>query len=127
MMDVAEHTAWFNLFVVPAREGLQVVAQQDGAMKTRWKVGWAYLRMIWVGVIQVTDLGAVLHMVGGTAASYMIFFLPGLLLINAAIVKRTASMANLADEGQVGHLFLSSFSSSVSFAMDTLLDQRPAA
>ena len=38
-------------------------------------------------VLQVSDLGAVLHMVGGTAASFMIFFLPGLLLINAAIVK----------------------------------------
>lgn len=48
---------------------------------------------------QVTDLGAVLHMVGGTAASYMIFFLPGMLLINAAIVKRTASMANLEEVG----------------------------
>ncbi len=55
-------------------------------------------------MFQVTDLGAVLHMVGGTAASYMIFFLPGLLLINAAIVKRTASLANLAEEGQVGYL-----------------------
>ena len=55
---------------------------------------------------QVTDLGAVLHMVGGTAASYMIFFLPGLLLINAAIVKRTASLANLAEEGEVGRLSL---------------------
>jgi hypothetical protein len=28
----------------------------------------------------VTDLGSVLHLIGGTAASYMIFFLPGLLL-----------------------------------------------
>ena len=46
---------------------------------------------------QVTDLGAVLHMVGGTAASYMIFFLPGLLLINAAIVKHSASSQNLAE------------------------------
>jgi sodium-coupled neutral amino acid transporter 7/8 len=46
----------------------------------------------------VTDLGAVLHMVGGTAASYMIFFLPGLLLINAAIVKRTASTQQLLDD-----------------------------
>jgi len=46
-------------------------------------------------VVQVTDLGAVLHMVGGTAASYMIFFLPGMLLLNAAIVKKTASMADL--------------------------------
>ncbi len=45
--------------------------------------------------MQVTDLGQVLHMVGGTAASYMIFFLPGMLLLNAAIVKRTASMADL--------------------------------
>ena len=36
-------------------------------------------------------------MVGGTAASYMIFFLPGLLLINAAIVKHSASSQNLAD------------------------------
>lgn len=38
---------------------------------------------------QVSDLGAVLHMVGGTAASFMIFFLPGMMLINAAIVKRS--------------------------------------
>ena len=48
---------------------------------------------------QVTDLGAVLHMVGGTAASYMIFFLPGLLLVNAAIVKHSASSQNLAARG----------------------------
>ena len=39
---------------------------------------------------QVTDLGQVLHMVGGTAAAFMIFFLPGMLLINAAIVKGPA-------------------------------------
>ena len=38
-------------------------------------------------MLQVTDLGAVLQLIGGTAASFMIFFLPGLLLINAAIVK----------------------------------------
>ncbi len=48
-----------------------------------------------MSVLQVTDLGQVLHMVGGTAASYMIFFLPGMLLLNAAIVKRTASMMDL--------------------------------
>ena len=50
-----------------------------------------YMMVLAVGVrvcvVQVSDLGAVLHMVGGTAASFMIFFLPGLLLINAAIVK----------------------------------------
>lgn len=52
--------------------------------------------------MQVTDLGQVLHMVGGTAASYMIFFLPGMLLLNAAIVKRTASMADL-EGAEVSH------------------------
>ena len=39
--------------------------------------------------LQVKDLGSVLHMVGGTAAAYMIFCLPGLLLVNAAIVKHS--------------------------------------
>jgi len=45
---------------------------------------------------QVTDLGNVLHLVGGTAAAFMIFFLPGLLLVNAAIIKESASTADLA-------------------------------
>lgn len=49
---------------------------------------------------QVTDLGAVLHMVGGTAASFMIFVLPGLMLVNAAIVKGPAG--NLESEGSDG-------------------------
>lgn len=44
----------------------------------------------------VTDLGSVLHMIGGTAASFMIFFLPGLLLMNAAIIKRTVSYGSLS-------------------------------
>lgn len=50
------------------------------------------LFFIWTSVavsVVVSDLGAVLHMVGGTAASFMIFFLPGMMLINAAIVKRS--------------------------------------
>ncbi len=38
----------------------------------------------------MTDLGSVLHMIGGTAAAFIIFFLPGLLLVNAAIVKLDA-------------------------------------
>ena len=38
-----------------------------------------------------------LHMVGGTAASFMIFFLPGMLLINAAIVKTNVEQ-DLEDE-----------------------------
>lgn len=47
-------------------------------------------------LLQVTDLGAVLHMVGGTAASAMIFLLPGLLLMNAAIIKATTSYATFS-------------------------------
>lgn len=46
--------------------------------------------------VQVTDLSDVLHLVGGTAAAFMIFFLPGMLLINAAIIKESASTADLA-------------------------------
>ena len=47
-------------------------------------------------MLQVSDLGAVLHMVGGTAASFMIFFLPGMMLINAAIVKRSIEVPFVA-------------------------------
>lgn len=39
----------------------------------------------------VTDLGEVLHLVGGTAASLLVFFLPGVLLMNAAIVKQSVA------------------------------------
>lgn len=39
---------------------------------------------------QVTDLGSVLHLIGGTVAAFIIFFLPGLMLVNAAIVKGNA-------------------------------------
>ncbi|KAG2435521.1 hypothetical protein HYH02_011815 [Chlamydomonas schloesseri] len=35
----------------------------------------------------VTDLGIVLHLLGGLCITFIIFFLPGLLLINAAILK----------------------------------------
>eukprot|EP00877_Chromochloris_zofingiensis_P003558 jgi/Chrzof1/13202/Cz07g24080.t1 len=52
----------------------------------------------------VSDLGSVLHLIGGTAASFMIFFLPGLLLMNAAIIKQTNSFSNLEqlDAAEVG-------------------------
>jgi hypothetical protein len=54
---------------------------------------------VWSNVLTslvVTDLGEVLHMIGGTAASFMIFFLPGLLLMNAAIIKHTHSYTSLS-------------------------------
>lgn len=44
----------------------------------------------------VTDLGSVLHLIGGTAATFMIFLLPGLLCWNAAVIKATASVASLS-------------------------------
>ncbi|KAK9804447.1 hypothetical protein WJX73_002133 [Symbiochloris irregularis] len=55
---------------------------------------------IFVAVL-VKDLGLVLHMVGGTAACFMIFFLPGLLLINAAIVKSGLEQAEDDEEYDV--------------------------
>lgn len=39
---------------------------------------------------QVTDLGTILHLIGGTVAAFIIFFLPGLMLVNAAILKGDA-------------------------------------
>mgnify|MGYP001810249516 CR=1 FL=1 len=54
---------------------------------------------VWSNVLTslvVTDLGEVLHMIGGTAASFMIFFLPGLLLMNGAIIKHTYSCTSLS-------------------------------
>lgn len=39
----------------------------------------------------VKDLGDVLHLIGGTVAALLIFFNPGFMLINAAIVKHSAS------------------------------------
>ena len=39
----------------------------------------------------VKDLGDVLHLIGGTVAALLIFFNPGSMLINAAIVKHSTS------------------------------------
>eukprot|EP00878_Enallax_costatus_P011109 GHUV01011602.1.p1 GENE.GHUV01011602.1~~GHUV01011602.1.p1 ORF type:complete len:461 (+),score=81.03 GHUV01011602.1:314-1696(+) len=64
----------------------------------RWVSIMITIVFVWSNVamsLVVTDLGQVLHMIGGTAASFMIFFLPGLLLMNAAIIKHTSSYANL--------------------------------
>ena len=39
-------------------------------------------------------------MIGGTAAAFMIFLLPGLLLMNAAIMKATVSYTSLSQVGR---------------------------
>jgi hypothetical protein len=39
-----------------------------------------------------TDLGSVVHTIGGTAAACLIFLNPGLMLINAAIIKHSTGM-----------------------------------
>lgn len=58
----------------------------------------AFVAMSASVAVAVPDLGSVLHLIGGTAAAFIIFFLPGLLLINAAIVKKTAAeSASFAD------------------------------
>ncbi|KAI8476075.1 MAG: AAAP aminoacid transporter 5 [Monoraphidium minutum] len=44
----------------------------------------------------VTNLGSVLHLIGGTAACFMVFGIPGLLAWNAAVIKATASTADLS-------------------------------
>eukprot|EP00775_Hariotina_reticulata_P008954 gene8954-9130_t len=77
----------------------------------------------------VTDLGSVLHMIGGTAASFMIFFLPGLLLMNAAIIKRTVSYGSLSQMADDEELFDDEFAapgSSIAEAEDqpVLLDKK---
>jgi hypothetical protein len=56
----------------------------------------------------VTDLGAVLHLIGGTCAGMMIFLLPGLLCWNGAIIKATTTNFDAAageeGEGEEGAL-----------------------
>uniref|UniRef100_A0A7S0RPD5 Amino acid transporter transmembrane domain-containing protein n=1 Tax=Chlamydomonas leiostraca TaxID=1034604 RepID=A0A7S0RPD5_9CHLO len=42
----------------------------------------------------VTSLGDALHLIGGTAAAFMIFFLPGAMLINASIIKQSTNKLN---------------------------------
>ena len=46
----------------------------------------------------VTDLGDVLHLIGGTVAALLIFFNPGFMLINAAIVKHSTSELGLLED-----------------------------
>lgn len=63
-----------------------------------WASHTVTLVFVWSNVatsLTVSDLGSVLHMIGGTAASFMIFCLPGLLLMNAAIIKASASTTQL--------------------------------
>ncbi|EFJ53128.1 hypothetical protein VOLCADRAFT_127346 [Volvox carteri f. nagariensis] len=48
----------------------------------------------------VSDLGFVLNLLGGLCISFIIFFIPGLLLINAAIVKHSTEVLETL-EGQV--------------------------
>ena len=49
----------------------------------------------------VKDLGDILHLIGGTVAALLIFFNPGFMLINAAIVKRSANELDMMQEGEV--------------------------
>lgn len=75
----------------------------DACFEIKEIPGWVSVLLtiafVWSNVataLVVTDLGSVLHMIGGTAASFMIFFLPGLLLIDAAIIKHTTSYDSIS-------------------------------
>jgi len=46
----------------------------------------------------VTDLGDVIHIIGGTTAAFLIFFNPGFMLINAAVVKHSSGMLSSLSE-----------------------------
>uniref|UniRef100_A0A383V4T9 Amino acid transporter transmembrane domain-containing protein n=1 Tax=Tetradesmus obliquus TaxID=3088 RepID=A0A383V4T9_TETOB len=85
----------------PARKGWEDLL--DAVFNVKQIPGWLSavitIVFVWSNVLTslvVTDLGEVLHMIGGTAASFMIFFLPGLLLMNGAIIKHTYSCTSLS-------------------------------
>lgn len=77
----------------PARAGFEHLTAAwvpDGsAMERVVSVGFtaAFVAATAGVALVVTDLGIVLHLLGGLCISFIIFFLPGLLLVNAAIVK----------------------------------------
>ncbi|KAF6255255.1 transmembrane amino acid transporter protein-domain-containing protein [Scenedesmus sp. NREL 46B-D3] len=82
----------------PARKAWEDLL--DAALGVRVVPGWlsALLTCTFVAstvgtAVLVTDLGSVLHLIGGTAAAFMVFLLPGLLLMNAAIIKHTTTAA----------------------------------
>ncbi|KAF8059975.1 slc38a7 [Scenedesmus sp. PABB004] len=84
----------------PARRGWEDLLDAVAGVKTipPWLSAVMTVVFVWSNVataMVVRDLGEVLHIIGGTAACFMIFFLPGLLLMNAAIIKHTASSADL--------------------------------
>lgn len=75
----------------PARHAWEdVIEVFGGSRPPKWvsTVGTVFFVTVTTNVaLVVRDLGAVLHIIGGTAACFMIFLIPGLLLINAAVVK----------------------------------------
>lgn len=85
----------FPLTHHPARTGMQDILTLMGHHTPPMIVSDIFT-MLFVGgsvgvSLVVTSLGDALHIIGGTAASFMIFFLPGLMLINAAVVKESSA------------------------------------
>ncbi|KAG2500250.1 hypothetical protein HYH03_001828 [Edaphochlamys debaryana] len=85
----------------PARGGFEHLAQpllaRAGGPVPRWaSVAFTVVFVSASTAVAevVSDLGVVLQLVGGLCITFIIFFLPGLLLINAAIVKHSTQVLN---------------------------------
>lgn len=100
----------------PARSGFEHLVKptrHDGAIMSNanapppgvpviWSVAFTLMFVLGSTAVAefVSDLGYVLNLLGGLCISFIIFFLPGLLLINAAIVKHSTEVLETL-EGQV--------------------------
>lgn len=83
----------------PARDGLRDGLRLLGVSIPPALLQWGF-PVVFVGgttslALVVTSLGEVLHLLGGTAAAFVIFFIPGLMLINAAVAKRSNTPLDL--------------------------------
>ncbi|KAJ9523204.1 hypothetical protein QJQ45_023990, partial [Haematococcus lacustris] len=94
--------AHYPLSHFPARTGIHDVLHLLGFTQP---LSWVYDLFTVLFVISsvavarsVHSLGDALHLIGGTTASFMIFFLPGLMLINAAVMKRSNNLLDLISQ-----------------------------
>jgi amino acid permease len=72
-----------------ARRKSEAAEAGGGSAVLRFLTTAAFVASTLIVAVAAGDLGGVLHLLGGTVASAMIFGLPGLLLINASIIKLT--------------------------------------
>ncbi|GLC38252.1 hypothetical protein PLESTB_000940900 [Pleodorina starrii] len=102
--------AGFEHLVKPARLSGATVTDQDGhpaGVPVILSVAFTLVFVLGSTAVAevVEDLGSVLRLLGGLCTSFIIFFLPGLLLINAAMIKHSTEVLETLEgqnvEGQV--------------------------